>query len=83
MINSDPAEPSFVELGDVSTIPKCHAGSDRSEDKQPGEWAKLLWECPWKVAREGAMPKGKLLPVFLAQKAKRELMARFNFFKSG
>lgn len=80
MINSHPPDPSFVELGDVSTIPKGHAGS---KDKEPGEWAKLLWESPWKVAREGEKLKGNLLPIFFAQKAKRELMARFHFFMSG
>ncbi|CEO60998.1 hypothetical protein PMG11_05411 [Penicillium brasilianum] len=78
-----PEDPSFVEIGDVSTVPKCHVGSAGSEDKQPGEWTKLLWECPWKVAREGEKPKGKLLSIFFAQDPARELMARWNFFESG
>ena len=69
-----------MELGEARQIPDGYAGS---QDKEPGEWAKLLGEAPWKVAREGEMLNGKILPIFLAQEPVRELRARINFFKDG
>lgn len=72
-INSHLAGPGFEEIGDMSKIPKGHFGTD---DRAPGDWATLLWESPWKVAREGEKPKGEILPILFGQAAKRELMAR-------
>lgn len=80
MSKSHPPDPAFVKLGDTFTIPEGHAGD---EDRDPAEWAKKLWEVPWKVAQKGKMAKRDLLPKFLAMKPVRELMARVGFFWSG
>jgi hypothetical protein len=76
MINSNPIVIAFAEIGDTFTIPEGHAGS---ADRPPGQWAKLLWDAPYKVARRGQRLKGQL-PELLKNPAVRELMARVPLF---
>ncbi|GLI78715.1 hypothetical protein PoHVEF18_007036 [Penicillium ochrochloron] len=75
-----PADPEYAEIGETATIPRAVVGT---QNQQPGAWAKLLWQTPWKKAAKGKKLKGNLLPELIKMSPKRELMAREGFFRSG